>query len=63
MSKIDTHFRRIKDLPSTHLLGTGTPVADPERMGPCTAIIVDDQDTLHGLMRFLVPGPCRARSI
>ena len=26
MSKIDTHFRRIKDLPSTHLLGTGTPM-------------------------------------
>ena len=22
----ETHFRRMKDLPSTHLLGTGTPM-------------------------------------
>jgi pyruvate ferredoxin oxidoreductase beta subunit len=26
MSEIETRFRRIKDLPSTHLLGTGTPM-------------------------------------
>lgn len=26
MSKTDTHFHRFKDLPSTHLLGTGTPM-------------------------------------
>lgn len=28
------------------LLGTGTPLADPERMGPCTAIVVDDRPFL-----------------
>jgi hypothetical protein len=29
MSDTETRFRRIKDLPSTHLLGTGTPMRWP----------------------------------
>ena len=37
------------------LLGTGTPVADPERSGPCVAVVVDDQpylvDVGPGLVR------------
>jgi ribonuclease BN (tRNA processing enzyme) len=37
------------------LLGTGTPVADPDRSGPCVAIVVDDEpylvDAGPGLVR------------
>lgn len=36
------------------LLGTGTPVPDPDRSGPATVIVVDDQLTLS----ISVPALC-----
>lgn len=50
MSHSETHHRT-----QVVLLGTGTPNPDPNRMGPCTAITVDDQayiiDCGAGLVR------------
>ena len=37
----ETIFKHMRDLPSTHLLGTGTPNADPERSGPAVAVVVN----------------------